>query len=461
MNRVIAGLAATLLAGFITGCGSDPAGPAPLVSQSTNTSPADVRRAPVQDRPGPLVYDNARADQPANDGRPTAPQAEPVTGVSEAVKKSVRTPSDAAVERAGLGTSAATIPSPAASASQPGTTGVGTGGYLILGKIIVEVNGKPIPAERVLDSLTPVLVAKARELNEQRFRVAAAEEIQKQLRKLIMDELEYAIAEHSLDAQDKRLAEAITMMDRQELIRKSGGSLQLAKQAAAAQGRDFDDDLMKENSRANYVRVYYQKYEFPRVQISADDIRRYYQRHQKDLFTDQAQARFRVIKIDFKRTGGRDKALVKAKDIQQRIGRGDDFATLAGSMNDDAFLAKNKGDVSGGSGGWVDRGAYANQKVDDAVWLLQPGQVSDMVESGEAFYIVKLEQKKEGRVRSFDEEAVQTKIRENLTAEQLMTLRQRAQERLMKNAVIEPEQPNIGPVVEMAMQRYREWSGKN
>ena len=46
--------------------------------------------------------------------QPTAPVAEPVTGVSDAVKKNVRTPSDVAVERAGLGSTAATIPSGAA-----------------------------------------------------------------------------------------------------------------------------------------------------------------------------------------------------------------------------------------------------------------------------------------------------------------------------------------------------------
>ena len=135
----------------------------------------------------------------------------------------------------------------------------------------------------------------------------AAEEITKQLRVLIRDELEYAIAEHGLDAQDKRLAEAMTMYDRQELIRKAGGSLQLAKQAAAANRRDFDEDIVKEQAHSDFVRVYYQKYEMPRVQITADDIRRYYQRNQNSLFTEQAAAQFRVIKIDFKRTGSRER----------------------------------------------------------------------------------------------------------------------------------------------------------
>lgn len=449
----------------LIGCNSEPTGPTPLVSQQTYTSSADVRRGPMQDRPGALSYENARVNDPANRRVPSgaAPaQPAPITGVSDAVKNNVRAPSDVAAERAGLGTSAATLPSANA---KPSTLGVGTGNYLILGSIVVEVNGTPISAGRVLDSISPVLAAKARDLDPSRFRAAAAKEIGDQLRKLIMDELEYAIAEHSLDAQDKRLAEAITMYDRQEAIRKAGGSLQLARQAAAQQGRDFDEDVVKEAARVNYVRVYYQKYELPRVQITADDIRRYYQRHQKDLFTEQSAAQFRVIKIDFKRTGGRDKAMAKANDIQQRLARGDDFATLAGSMNDDPFLLKNKGDVSGGGGagggGWIDRGTFKEQKVEDAIFALNIGEVSNIIETSDAFFIAKLEQKRQGRQRSFDEEAVQAKIRENLTSEQIAILRQRAQERLVKNAVIEPENPNIMPVVEMAMQRYREWSGKN
>jgi len=44
MNRAIAGLAMVLLAGSFSGCASEPAAPAPLMSQSSNTSPADVRR---------------------------------------------------------------------------------------------------------------------------------------------------------------------------------------------------------------------------------------------------------------------------------------------------------------------------------------------------------------------------------------------------------------------------------
>ena len=245
MNRSFAAMATMFMGVMLIGCSSEPSGPTPLVSQQAYTPTGDVRRQPMQDRPGALMDENAAGERSGQPSR--ADGCDGHAGTTGAGERGFRcgeeqrsAPSDVAAERAGLGTSAATLPSPgtmnrSASTSGAGPEGVGNGNYLILGSIIVEVNGTAISAGKVLDSISPVLAAKARDLMR-RFRVAATKEIGDQLRKLIMDELEYAIAEHSLDSQDKRLAEAMTMYDRQEAIRKAGGSLQLARQEAAARG---------------------------------------------------------------------------------------------------------------------------------------------------------------------------------------------------------------------------------
>jgi predicted signal transduction protein with EAL and GGDEF domain len=77
-------------------------------------------------------------------------------------------------------------------------------------------------------------------------------------------------------------------------------------------GADFDE-LLNDKARVNLVKVYWQKVEYPRLQVTADDMRAYYQHHLNDIFTQRSQAQFRVIKIDFKRTGGREQALAKHK----------------------------------------------------------------------------------------------------------------------------------------------------
>ena len=66
------------------------------------------------------------------------------------------------------------------------------------------------------------------------------------------------------------------------------------------------------------------------------------------------------------------------------------------------MLKKNAGDP----GGWMQRDSYRIDAVDAAVWKLQVGQISPVIDADDAFYIVKLEAKKVGRIRPFDDPAV-------------------------------------------------------
>jgi parvulin-like peptidyl-prolyl isomerase len=166
-----------------------------------------------------------------------------------------------------------------------------------------------------------------------------------------------------------------------------------------------------------------------------------------------------VIKIGFKESGGREEAAAKAKAVRDRSVKGEDFALLAGSANTDARLARNGGDPTG-DGSFIDRGAFANQKLEEAIWAVQPGQLTPVVESPDAYYVAKLEEKKAGRIKPFDDEEVQAQIRKNLEAEQFGALRDRVVNQLMKNAIVFPEPPRYEPALEMAMQRYPVWAGK-
>jgi len=465
MKRPFACVIASIVAAVLAGCSGDSGRGMPLEttsnSQLQSGGSTDQRRGALTDQPG-QAYDSTRtnyrdANAPSRQvpPKPSGGSPDEINGVPDSIRQNVRTPRDEAVARAGLGSTAATLPTPNATKTVPG---VGVGNSITLGTVVVEVNGRPIFANKLLQTISPVLAAKAKELDERGFRVAAADEIRKQLQFMINDELVYATAERNLDTNDRRLADAITEHDRDQMIRKAGGSLQLARQAAAAQGQDFDE-LLADRRRVNLVQVYWRKKEYPKIQVTADDMRQYYRQHLNDRFTERAQAQFRVIKIDFKRTGGREQALAKANDLQARAARGEDFAELAGSINDDPFLMKSKGDVTG-SGGWMDRGAYANQKVEQAVWNMRPGDVSPVIESGNAFYIAKLEQKRTGRTQSFDEEAVQSAIRQTLEGEQFNAARERAIAQLSKMAIVTPDPPNLQPVFEMAMQKYREWAAE-
>jgi peptidyl-prolyl cis-trans isomerase D len=327
---------------------------------------------------------------------------------------------------------------------------------MTLGAVVRTVNGNPIYANKVLSDITPVLKAKAREVDADSFQAVAAQEAQQQIQVLTQTELEFAAAQRNLDKHDQDLANQLTMQWKHQQITAAGGSLEQARSRAQADGRDFDD-LTREQYRVEMRRIYFQKKEFPKVQVSAADMREYYAQHQDQMFTQRAEAKFGLIKISFEASGGRDQALAKITALRRRILNGEDFSSIAGSTNDDEALLSAKGDA--GFGDWIERGAFANEKVEQEVWKLKSGQITPVIEEPNAFFLAKMVERKDGHARSFAEADVQALIRRALEAEQFNTLRDKVIDDLSKEAIVYPPPPgsNFQPVVEMAMQMYPIW----
>ncbi len=262
-------------------------------------------------------------------------------------------------------------------------------GYLTLGGVVVEVNGAPIYANTLLSLQAKTLAAKAKELDEDGFREFARQQLGAQLKEQIQSEVIFALAKTQLTDDEKKYAENLAMEYREDLITKAGGSLELAKRRAAAEGEDFDQ-AVRENYRFTMWEMLKERHIMPRIQISADDMRSFYDANVDQLYSERAQAQFRVIKIDPARIGGdhaRQAARQRIELVRQRTLRGDDFATLAAAENQDDFLKSHSGDP----GGWMQRDSYRIDKVDQAIWKIQVGDITPVIETDDGFYIAKLE----------------------------------------------------------------------
>ncbi len=268
--------------------------------------------------------------------------------------------------------------------------------------------------------------------------------------------MEFATAQRLLETSDQNIADGLTMQWRQKQITDAGGSLETARRIAQADGTDFDE-LVKQKYRFYMTWVYYQKKVNPRIQVSADDMRKYYEHNLDKEFTDRDQAQFRLIKIDPSQMGDEQRAREKAEELRKRAAGGEDFAEMAASVNHDKRLMKERGDE-----GWIERGAYRLEKVEKAVWSVQPGQVTPVVQDGSAFYIAKLEARKMGRVRPFEEEAVQEDIHRKLHAQQFRLMREQIQANLIADAIVrgDPDRDPkmMDPAIEMALQKYARWA---
>ena len=116
------------------------------------------------------------------------------------------------------------------------------------------------------------------------------------------------------------------------------------------------------------------------------------------------------------KTEGKTDADVKAKAeaILKQVKAGADFAELAKKNSEDESNAKNGGDLD-----YFGRGRMVPE-FDQAVFAMQPGQISDLVKTQYGYHIIKLVDKKNATTRSLAE------VRQQLT-DQLAYQRAQAQ----------------------------------
>src|SRR5947209_6018326 len=149
-----------------------------------------------------------------------------------------------------------------------------------------------------------------------------------------------------------------------------------------------------------------------KVVIPPADIERAYNNNSQQYETpEQVRASHILLK-----TEGKDDAAVKAKaeELLKQARAGADFAELARKNSEDEASAKNGGDLD-----YFGRGRMVPE-FDQAVFAMQPGQISDLVKTQYGYHIIKLVDKKNATTRTLAE------VRQQLT-DQLAYQRAQAQ----------------------------------
>lgn len=163
--------------------------------------------------------------------------------------------------------------------------------------------------------------------------------------------------------------------------------------------------------------------------VEDSEVLNYYKLHPQE-FTEPTEYKLRAIFISGE---GRSEAEIEAKkrEISQKIASGEDFASLGGSSSEGPEK-QNQGDLGRFKKGELEK------SLEQAVESLKAGEVTPWLQVKGGWYLLKLEEKKESRLKSFEEARNETEEklfnqkRQEKTNEFIKKLREKSYIKILK-----------------------------
>lgn len=229
--------------------------------------------------------------------------------------------------------------------------------------------------------------------------------------------------------------EAMDLMIEQELVKQaaekegiSGDPAEVDKQIEELRKVfDTDEQLRMKLEGDGYTEASYRRHVermaaakayLDRVRADAADVRdaeveRFYEENE-DRLTLPEQVRVRHILLTWKPMGTQnDRAAIhkQMEPILDRARAGEDFAALAREFSEDSATKGNGGDT-----GFFNRGTMV-PAFERAAFSLEPGEVSDPVDTVFGVHIIKLEEREEPRLLPLDD--VREQLRDYVREEKM------------------------------------------
>ena len=308
------------------------------------------------------------------------------------------------------------------------------------GEIIAKVDGQIVLASDILWQVDQLIAANRSRIPEDRVAEARRALMRQQLKPMLDTKMLYADFRRKVPAENipgifdnlrqpfnesevPRLVKMLKLEDQAELeqiLRKSGTSI-----------ADVRRQFYERTIASEWLR---QMTEKPK-EVTHEELLAYYQEHTKD-YEYPAQAKWEEVMIRIDRTGNDRTAAWKeiaglGNEIWQRVSKS---PGLRGPIFTEIAKTRSHGYTadSGGQHEWTTKGALVSQEIDEALFTLKVGQLSNIIESDRGFHIIRvLERKEAGRTPFTEAQAEIRKIlkneqRQGLSEVQLVKLRKKS-----------------------------------
>lgn len=281
----------------------------------------------------------------------------------------------------------------------------------MLERVIAVVNDEPIMQSELDFMLRPVFEQMRGEFRGEELVVRLNDARQKLLNQLIEDKLVLQKAEEmGIEADpvliDERMAEFKKQFENEMQMEDT----MAAQGVTLAEVRErFEKQAKLRQIHNREVRAY--------VAVSPKEIEDYYTGH-PELFSSAAKIKVRSITIK-KSYEARDKGIVdevareKLAALHRRLLAGESFATLAAEHSEDVHRE------DGGMSEWIEEGTMI-PAINDVIFKLGLGEISDPVETPMGYHIFRVEQREPGNKKTLED------VREEIHA---LIFQQKSEER--------------------------------
>jgi hypothetical protein len=301
-----------------------------------------------------------------------------------------------------------------------------------IGSPVMFVNADTVTVSDILEPIIDELSKQSAALNEKDYRESVLRMVRNQIDyqtgvTLVYQEAKKPYGDKKFqEVFDKRADELV-----KELIANRYGGVK-ARFEAHLKSLDLKAADIKERlKRETMIREYFRERFKPMLnEPSRRELMRYYQEHLAEL-TTPPKAELLLIEVPIasetekplslasaeEKAQARQKALARCARAREELESGVDFASVARGYS------KGPHAEQGGSWGEISPGALTKRwaKASDVLFTLKEGQISEIIDAEDAFFVVKCGKYTPAHQASFEE--AQRKMMENLVEEQFNTLR--------------------------------------
>jgi hypothetical protein len=209
----------------------------------------------------------------------------------------------------------------------------------------------------------------------------------------------------------------------QEVMRQNsqiGRLALLMKEANVWEPGELDILLRKYGGSLAQEKSYYAEYTLGRAMVfqsmnsnpnvSHDEMLRYYQEHQKDYLIP-TRVRFEILSSRFANFPDKQRAMDAICAMGNEVFYGANLAAVA-RRSSQGLNAEQ-----GGYNDWTNRGSLASKRLDEALFSLEPGKLSQVIEDERGYHILRVLERAEAGKVPFGE--VQISIRDKIKQEKL------------------------------------------